>query len=120
MDNKQVTVALTEALRQVFGENTDSGKFVDVSRIPLICKNIEEIHSSLGQLDSYIRDDVNWKKEFDLWKTKVVSPIIQKQSNSEIIDAFLVKLFKVVGTTIGFLVSLGLLFHYLISPLFKL
>lgn len=46
-----VTEALSDALRDVFGEKKAEGRFVDVSRIPLICKSIIKIHS-----------DINWLK----------------------------------------------------------
>lgn len=47
-----ITQALTTALREVFGENTTSGRFVDVSRIPLICKSIIDMHDNLKEMNN--------------------------------------------------------------------
>jgi hypothetical protein len=40
---KSVEVA-SDALRRVFGENEEAKRFIDVSRIPLICKSIIDLN----------------------------------------------------------------------------
>lgn len=50
----ETTKALSDALRDVFGEHESSGRFIDVSRIPLICRNIEGIASSLQDIKDSI------------------------------------------------------------------
>ena len=56
---------LAEALRQVFGENQESQRFVDVSRIPLICKNINDMHENIKEINDkldtkFINNDQFW------------------------------------------------------------
>jgi hypothetical protein len=46
----RVTKALSDALRDVFGEHASSGRFVDVSRIPLICKSIIDTNAKLVEI----------------------------------------------------------------------
>lgn len=50
--------SLAGALKEVFGEYTESQRFLDLKRIPLICKdistiniNIKEIKDSIGKQD---------------------------------------------------------------------
>lgn len=54
--DERTTQALADALREVFGENQRSNRFIDVSRIPLICMNINGIHESLGKLVRWTED----------------------------------------------------------------
>ena len=66
-DEKTIN-SISEALRKVFGENERAGKFIDVSRIPLICQNINEIHARLTDMaesmkennENYINKDMFW------------------------------------------------------------
>lgn len=51
---KRTQRALENALRQVFGENQDARRFIDITRIPLICQSINGIHESLQDLKSMI------------------------------------------------------------------
>ena len=41
---------LTDALKDVFGEHQSSGRFVDVSKIPLLCKSVIDIDANLKEL----------------------------------------------------------------------
>lgn len=45
------TRALTEALRDVFGEHEKTNRFVDVTRIPLICRSIIETNARLNKIE---------------------------------------------------------------------
>lgn len=62
------TQSLVEALRQVFGENEEAKRFVDVSRIPLICQSILQIHMDIKDIKqmntdaqkNYITNDQFW------------------------------------------------------------
>lgn len=56
-DEHKMTRSLSEALRQVFGENQDSGRFIDVTRIPLICQNINHIHENIKEITSTMKED---------------------------------------------------------------
>lgn len=67
----ETTRALSEALREVFGEGTASGRFVDVSRIPLICKNIEGIHDSLQEIKTDLKESYPRKDSIDVIDKKV-------------------------------------------------
>lgn len=57
------TRSLVGALRQVFGENTESGKFIDASKIPLICKNIEGIHTNTKEMREAIESEIQELKK---------------------------------------------------------
>lgn len=67
----RMTKALSNSLREVFGENTDSGRFIDVKRIPLICQNINGMHDMLKE----IKEDMVSQKEFWPIKTIVYSGV---------------------------------------------
>ena len=59
---KDITQALTEALRQAFGENLDARRFIDVTRVPLICQSIISIHEDIKEIReslerSYVRQE---------------------------------------------------------------
>ncbi len=47
---------LSQALSDVFGENSSAGRFIDVKRIPLICAQITQIHTDI----SGIQDNLKW------------------------------------------------------------
>ena len=53
---ERTTRTLADALRKVFGENEKSGRFVDVSRIPLICNNINVMHDSLKEMRDLMKE----------------------------------------------------------------
>lgn len=52
----RITKALADALRQVFGENQDARRFIDITRIPLICQSINGIYESLKDLQQMLQD----------------------------------------------------------------
>ncbi len=53
---ERTTKALADALREVFGENQDARRFVDITKIPLICQSINGIHLSLTELKIMMKD----------------------------------------------------------------
>lgn len=53
---ERTTEALTKALRDVFGEGVASGRFIDVTRIPLICQSIISLHGDISE----IKDNIKW------------------------------------------------------------
>lgn len=58
-----ITKALSDALRDVFGENVQSGRFIDVTRIPLLCQSVITIHEDIKDIkekldDKYVTKDV--------------------------------------------------------------
>jgi len=53
-DAERSTAALANALREVFGENTKTQRFIDVSKIPLICLNIDNMHKALAIIQEAI------------------------------------------------------------------
>jgi len=63
-DDERITRNLSEALRDVFGENKTSGRFIDVSRIPLICKSIEDIHEQIKLINDKLDDKFVTKEAF--------------------------------------------------------
>ena len=54
--DERTTKSLVDALRTVFGENQDARRFVDITRIPLICQSITGIHETLKELRSMMQD----------------------------------------------------------------
>lgn len=66
--DEKIVNSLSQALRNVFGENEKAGRFIDVSRIPLICKDIGDIREHLGDMremmktneDRFVNKDQFW------------------------------------------------------------
>lgn len=60
LTDKRVEVALTAALKKVFGESDKSKDpeqmVVLVRRIPILCTNVENMHSMIGE----IKDNIQW------------------------------------------------------------
>ena len=63
--------SLTEVLRSVFGEHIESQRFVDVSRIPLICKSIIDTSERLKELKDMLDTKYVMKESFEPIKTFV-------------------------------------------------
>ena len=55
VENEQTTISLTKALRDVFGEHTKSQRFIDVTRIPLICKSIFDTSEQLKEIKQTLK-----------------------------------------------------------------
>ena len=53
-ENKELTKSVANALREVFNENVDSSRFIDISRIPLICQSIINISTRLDKIEGNI------------------------------------------------------------------
>lgn len=47
--------AVADALREVFGEHEESKRFIDITRIPLICQSIVGISARLDGIDDTFR-----------------------------------------------------------------
>jgi len=60
----RMTDALATALRTVFGENEDAGRFVDVSRVPLLCKSVVDINIKLAGIEKKLDEGYVTKQEF--------------------------------------------------------
>lgn len=56
LSDEKIAKALSSALRDVFGENENSGRFIDTNRIPLICQDIKGIHGSISKIE----DKIDW------------------------------------------------------------
>ena len=55
--------SLSGALKEVFGEYTESQRFLDLKRIPLICKDISNINKNLEEIkDSISSKDGDFEK----------------------------------------------------------
>ncbi len=82
-DDDRVTRALATALRRVFGENEETQRFVDVSKIPLICKSIVDMHKSMEEIKDrldtrYVTVEAfgPYKKALNLIATAVLGAIV--------------------------------------------
>lgn len=65
--HESTTASLTEALREVFGEYTEQQRFIDLKRVPLICKQIEYIHENIAEIKTMmdnVKSDLT-KKDTD-------------------------------------------------------
>lgn len=67
--NNRITTSLADALREVFGEHEDAKRFVDVTRIPLICKSIIDMSKSI--------EDINTKLDTKLVNQDQFTPVKQ-------------------------------------------
>lgn len=67
---QDTTRHLAEALREVFGENQESHRFIDIARIPLICKSIFDIHENLKSINNKLDTTFLTKEAF--YPVKVV------------------------------------------------
>jgi hypothetical protein len=60
-----ITKALSDALREVFGENVQSGRFIDVTRVPLICQSIVTIHADIKDIKEKLDKQYVTKEVFN-------------------------------------------------------
>ena len=60
----QATKALAEALRQVFGEGQERQRFIDITRIPLICQSIINISDDLKAINLKLDEKVVSQDQF--------------------------------------------------------
>ena len=56
--------SITEALKEVFGKGKESQKFIDISRIPLICQSIIGIHENLKDINVKLDNKFVTKESF--------------------------------------------------------
>lgn len=49
--NNRITDSLADALQKVFGVHEDAKRFIDVTRIPLICKSIIDMSKSIENIN---------------------------------------------------------------------
>lgn len=49
--DERISKQLTTALRDIFGEHQASGRFIDVTRIPLLCKSVIDTNTRLGKIE---------------------------------------------------------------------
>ena len=52
----KVKKILAEALKDAFGEHQASKRFIDVSRIPLLCKSVINTNMRLGKIEEKLDD----------------------------------------------------------------
>ena len=71
--DERTTATLAAALREVFGENRDARRFVDITRIPLICQSIVGIHSELKDLKQMVKEtDGKHISREEFWPVKTI------------------------------------------------
>lgn len=72
--NENTTKSLVDALRAVFGENEDSKRFIDISKIPLICKSIVDIHDTLTEIkDMFAKADERYVNQDQFFTVKAIA-----------------------------------------------
>jgi hypothetical protein len=77
---------ISRGLREVFGENEEAQRFIDVKRIPLICKSILDMHDNIKEIkDNFITIDQDHEArlrsiERNMWKwigaLMIVPPVV--------------------------------------------
>ncbi len=50
LEDKRIVELLSKAMNEVFSANVEQGKFIDVSRVPLICQSIISIHENIKSI----------------------------------------------------------------------
>lgn len=70
-NDERVTKLLTDALKDAFGEHVSSGRFVDVARIPLICKSIVDTNERLKEIADKLDNAYVTKEAFNPVKSIV-------------------------------------------------
>lgn len=68
---RRMTGALQTALKEVFSEGERNKRYIDVTRVPLICQNITGIHDSLKKLEDKMETKLVSREAFDAQKEKV-------------------------------------------------
>ena len=114
----EIQEAITNSLREVLKSDKVDAPLL-IQRVPFICEDIKGINSKLGGMTTYIEgdkkwkvDDANWKKEFDLWKTSIVEPLVKEKGDERTIKQWQLKELKMLAAITGAAVSLYLMLHY--------
>ena len=90
--------SLAGALKEVFGEYTESQRFLDLKRIPLICKDISTIRSDIGDIkDSIKNKEGDYETRLRLLETFKSQTDGKANKNS----VWLAYLFSGIGIIIG-------------------
>lgn len=63
--DERVGKILADALKEAFGEHANSGRFVDISRIPLICKSIIDTNEKLKEIGEKLDNKYVTNEAFD-------------------------------------------------------
>lgn len=118
----EIKGALIDSLKEVFGDSDSKNPeqmTILVRRIPILCtqidamrKQLDTLHENNGKWDSFLKDDANWKREFDMWKTKIVEPLIKKEMDEEAVKDWQLNTIKIVGSGAAGLVAIWLAIHY--------
>ena len=58
VSDARLAKAIGNALRDVFGEHENSGRFIDTNRIPMICQDLKGIHSSVDKIEGNLSKGV--------------------------------------------------------------
>ncbi len=64
--------SLSGALKEVFGEYTESQRFLDLKRIPLICKDISNINTNIKEIkESIMSGDQDFERRLRTLEDKM-------------------------------------------------
>ena len=63
--DEKITQSLSEALRDVFGEHQASGRFIDVTRIPLLCKSVIDTNERIKEINDKLDNRYVSVESFD-------------------------------------------------------
>ena len=53
----RISKVIKDALDDLFDEKQSTQRFIDVSRIPLICKSIIDIHANISEIKGMMKDE---------------------------------------------------------------
>lgn len=74
-NKREITEALSQALHDVFGENVDRQRFIDVTRIPLICKSIVDTNDHIKEIKDMMKAGDEERKELRNAMTRLDSKL---------------------------------------------
>lgn len=60
--------AIEAAVLKAFGSEVEKGRYLDVSRIPLICQNINTMHDDLSEMKTIMQEKLVTQDQF--WPVK--------------------------------------------------
>lgn len=55
MEQADITKAISDSLRNIFEEGEKAGRFIDVTRIPLICASIVDMHQNINSIQNNLK-----------------------------------------------------------------
>lgn len=85
---KEIREAVQEAVQEAFSASVSDGRYIDVSRIPLICQSIVQIGKDIAEM----KENLTSKEEF--WPVKTLVYGITGLMLAAVVGALLMLIIK--------------------------